>query len=144
MDSSEELSSIEDISDQLGLSLNIIQTSLEENIAADRGIGMKNVRGRTVFNSKINVFTRSMLYYSEKCHTKAIKIKELFKENEYTFLPMCIKDRDGSHVFRIRRFEVQYPIASHTSHRFGSNARLISGLAWKFGGGMKARASSSS
>ncbi|GBO33374.1 hypothetical protein AVEN_124966-1 [Araneus ventricosus] len=43
MDSSEEVSSIEDISDQLGLSLNIIQTSLEENTAAHRGLGMKNI-----------------------------------------------------------------------------------------------------
>ncbi|GBN06859.1 hypothetical protein AVEN_152751-1 [Araneus ventricosus] len=46
MDSSEESSGTEDISDQSGPSSNITQSSLEDNINAQIELRMGNVRGR--------------------------------------------------------------------------------------------------
>ncbi|GBM97387.1 hypothetical protein AVEN_105098-1 [Araneus ventricosus] len=120
MDSSEESSGTEDISDQPGPSSNIAQSSLEENINAQIGLRMGIVRGRKCFLTpkimaildRFHISQRSAVFILEAVaeslghnidelainqntiqryredfrKTKATRIKELFKENEPSFV----------------------------------------------------------
>ncbi|GBL94807.1 hypothetical protein AVEN_197496-1 [Araneus ventricosus] len=120
MDSSEELSGTENISDQPGPSSNITQSSLEENINAQIELRMGIVRGRKCFLTpkimavldRFHISQRRAVFilkavaeslgynidelainrntiqrYREDFRkTKAIRIKELFKENEPSFV----------------------------------------------------------
>ncbi|GBO19129.1 hypothetical protein AVEN_18384-1 [Araneus ventricosus] len=117
MDSSEESSGTEDISDQPGPSSNIAQSSLEENINAQIELRMGIVRGRKCFLTpkimaildRFHISQRSAVFILEAVaeslghnidelainqntiqryredfrKTKATRIKELFKENEW-------------------------------------------------------------
>ncbi|GBN10564.1 hypothetical protein AVEN_102257-1 [Araneus ventricosus] len=120
MDSSEESSCTEDISDQPGSSSNITQSSLEENINAQIELRMGIVRGRKCFLTpktmgvadRFHISQRSTVfileavaealghnidelainrntiqrYLEDFLKTKATRIKELFKENEPSFV----------------------------------------------------------
>ncbi|GBN69052.1 hypothetical protein AVEN_187317-1, partial [Araneus ventricosus] len=120
MDSSEESSGTEDISDQPGPSSNIAQSSLEENINAQIELRMGIVRGRKCFLTpkimavldRFHISQRSAVFILEAVaeslgqnidemvinrntiqryredfrKTKATRIKELFKENEPSFV----------------------------------------------------------
>ncbi|GBN89291.1 hypothetical protein AVEN_260439-1 [Araneus ventricosus] len=120
MDSSEESSGTEDISDQPGPSSNVTQSSLEENIITQIELRMGIVRGRKRFLTlkimavlnRLHISQRSAIFileivagslghntdelainrntiqrYREDFRkTKATRIKELFKENEPSFV----------------------------------------------------------
>ncbi|GBN44935.1 hypothetical protein AVEN_7158-1 [Araneus ventricosus] len=120
MDSSEESSGTEDISDQPGPSSNIAQSSLEENINAQIELRMGIVRGRKCFLTpkimavldRFHISQRSAVFILEAVaeslghnidelainrntikryredfrKMKATRIKELFKENEPSFV----------------------------------------------------------
>ncbi|GBN33506.1 hypothetical protein AVEN_183318-1 [Araneus ventricosus] len=120
MDSSEESTGTEDISDQPGPSSNITQSSLEENINAQIELRMGIVRGRKCFLTpkimaildRFHISQRSAVFILEVVaeslghnidelainqntiqryredfrKTKATRIKQLFKENEPSFV----------------------------------------------------------
>ncbi|GBM17407.1 hypothetical protein AVEN_119449-1 [Araneus ventricosus] len=120
MDSSEETSGTEDISDQPGPSANIAQSSLEENINTQIELRMGIARGRKCFLTpkimavldRFHISQRSAVlileavaeslrhnidelainrntiqrYREDFRKTKATRIKELFKENEPSFV----------------------------------------------------------
>ncbi|GBN39023.1 hypothetical protein AVEN_58541-1 [Araneus ventricosus] len=94
MDSSEESSSTEDISDQPWPSSNIAQSSLEENINAQIELRMGIVQavaeylGHNMDGLAINRNTIQR-YREDFRKTKATRIKELFKENEPSFV--CVQ-----------------------------------------------------
>ncbi|GBM82652.1 hypothetical protein AVEN_200557-1 [Araneus ventricosus] len=90
MDSSEESSCTEDISDQPGPSSNVTQSSLEENINAqiELRMGIVLVAGSLGHNIDELLINRNTIqrYREDFRKTKATRIKELFKENEPSFV----------------------------------------------------------